>query len=314
MHGKVIAAVAIVSFFGSRDEKSEGPFMPYRKLRGTGLRVSPITLECTENLRSLSNSESYRCIEAAWRAGVICFEGSEACPEALTKLGKALTQLRIKQGDVVISLRLSRTAGGGPNESGFSRKHILEAAVNALTRLDRTYVDIIILESRDPDTPLEETVRAMSQLVASSRAYYWGTRGWSPEDIRQAMEIAKRENLIAPVLEQLPAINLDHKSVTPAVVCGFGFSPGAESGLASSKLGEIATSLKCTLAQLTLAWSMKQQYASILLPVTQKEALVENLKVVSLLDQLTPEVVIEISRVMTQAPAISPSKAASPSS
>jgi voltage-dependent potassium channel beta subunit len=91
-----------------------------------------------------------------------------------------------------------------------SRKHVIEGADAALARLQLDYVDLIFCHRPDKTTPIEETVRAMNYLLDQGRAFYWGTSEWSAEDIRTAWEIARREHLVGPAMEQ-PQYNMFHR-------------------------------------------------------------------------------------------------------
>jgi voltage-dependent potassium channel beta subunit len=100
--------------------------------------------------------------------------------------------------------------GDGPNDRGLSRKHVVEGTTAALRRLQMDYVDLVFCHRPDLETPIEETVRAMSYLVENGYAFYWGTSEWSAEQIRHAYEVARREHLVPPTMEQ-PQYNMFHR-------------------------------------------------------------------------------------------------------
>ncbi|HEY8650678.1 MAG TPA: aldo/keto reductase, partial [Chthoniobacterales bacterium] len=97
-----------------------------------------------------------------------------------------------------------------PNQEGLSRKHVIEACHAALRRLQVDYLDLYFCHRPDPNTPIEETVRAMSDLVAQGKVLYWGTSEWSAEEITQAHKIARELLLVPPTMEQ-PQYNMFHR-------------------------------------------------------------------------------------------------------
>merc|ERR1719233_2299766 len=109
-----------------------------------------------------------------------------------------------KREDIVISTKLYWMTGhpAGQNNIGTSRKHIVEGMKNSLKRLQLDYVDVVFAHRHDPLTPMEETVRAFTQLIRDGQALYWGTSEWSSQQITEAHWVAKVHNLIPPVVEQ----------------------------------------------------------------------------------------------------------------
>jgi voltage-dependent potassium channel beta subunit len=100
--------------------------------------------------------------------------------------------------------------GKGPNDKGVSRQRIVEGTDRSLSRLQLDYVDLLFCHRPDPETPIDETVRAMNHVLAQGKALYWGTSEWSAEEIRGAVAVATREHLIGPTMEQ-PQYNLFHR-------------------------------------------------------------------------------------------------------
>src|SRR5262249_28544051 len=98
-----------------------------------------------------------------------------------------------------------------PNQSGLSRKHVIEACHDALRRLQVGYLDLYCCHRSDPATPIEETVRAMHDLIVQGKVLYWGTSEWSAEEIREAHAVCARLGLHAPIVEQ-PQYNLFHRT------------------------------------------------------------------------------------------------------
>ncbi|KAK8944470.1 putative voltage-gated potassium channel subunit beta [Platanthera zijinensis] len=121
-------------------------------------------------------------------------------------MGQAICELCWKRSDLVISTKIF-WGGQGPNDTGLSRKHIVEGTKASLKRLDMDYVDVIYCHRPDPSTPMEETVRAMNHVIDHGWAFYWGTSEWSAQQITEAWAVAGRLDLVGPVVEQ-PEYNL----------------------------------------------------------------------------------------------------------
>jgi voltage-dependent potassium channel beta subunit len=106
----------------------------------------------------------------------------------------------------------SKVFWGGdlPNQEGLSRKHVIEACHAALRRLRVDYLDLYFCHRPDPNTPIEETVRAMSDLISQGKVLYWGTSEWSAGEINEAHRVARELRLVPPTMEQ-PQYNLFHR-------------------------------------------------------------------------------------------------------
>ena len=123
-------------------------------------------------------------------------------------MGEAIAQLGWPRHSYVISTKLFWGIHGGVNMSNtLNRKYLLQAIEGSLERLDLEFVDLLYCHRADPNTPIEETVWAMSDIVASGQATYWGTSEWTADEIRAAWEIADRHHLHKPVVEQ-PEYNM----------------------------------------------------------------------------------------------------------
>ena len=98
----------------------------------------------------------------------------------------------------------SKVFWGGdlPNQTGLSRKHVTEACHAALKRLRVDYLDLYYCHRPDPETPIEESVRAMDTLIQQGKVLYWGTSEWSAQEIMEAYSIARQYNLTPPTMEQ----------------------------------------------------------------------------------------------------------------
>ena len=183
--------------------------MEYRHLGRSGLKVSALSLGSWVTFGDQINVDvAQDCMVAAFDAGVNFFDNAEAYAmgESETIMGQVIQRVGWKRSDLVISTKVF-WGGEGPNDRGLSRKHIMEAMNASLERLDMDYVDLVFCHRPDMHTPMEETVRAMSDTVTSGMACYWGTSEWSAEQIRHADEIAQRHHLVRPVMEQ-PQYNM----------------------------------------------------------------------------------------------------------
>lgn len=186
--------------------------MEYRSLGRSGLQVSVLSLGSwlTFGLQ-IDEERALACMRAARDGGVNFFDNAEvyAAGESEAVMGRILRKTEWKRSDLVLSTKIF-WGGAGPNDRGLSRKHLIEGTDAALERLGTRYVDLVFCHRPDPATPMEETVRAMSHLVDSGRAFYWGTSEWSAEEIRDAWHIARAQHLTAPVMEQ-PQYNMFHR-------------------------------------------------------------------------------------------------------
>ena len=186
--------------------------MEYRYLGDSGLKVSALSFGAWVTFGPQMDVEKAgECMQAAWDAGVNFFDNAEVYASGTAEeiMGEVLKRKGWKRSDFVISTKIF-WGGEGPNDRGLSRKHILEGADAALGRLQLDYVDLIFCHRADLHTPVEETVRAMNNLIDQGKAFYWGTSEWPAERILEAWHVARREHLIPPLMEQ-PQYNLFHR-------------------------------------------------------------------------------------------------------
>jgi voltage-dependent potassium channel beta subunit len=186
--------------------------MEYRFLGSCGLKVSALSLGAWVTYGSqVGEDVAYECMTAAYEHGVNFFDNAEvyASGEAETVMGNVIRRAGWKRSDLVISTKIF-WGGKGPNDRGLSRKHIIEGVNASLQRLQLDYVDLLFCHRPDPDTPIEETVRAMNHVIDQGKAFYWGTSEWSADQIMEAAMIAKREHLAGPQMEQ-PQYNMFHR-------------------------------------------------------------------------------------------------------
>jgi voltage-dependent potassium channel beta subunit len=150
-------------------------------------------------------------MQIAYDHGVNFFDNAEAYAggQSETMMGEIIQEKGWDRTDLVLSTKIF-WGGDGPNDQGLSRKHVIEGTKAALKRLQTDYVDLLFCHRPDVETPIEETVRAMNYLIDQGLAFYWGTSEWGAEQIRHAYEVARRENLVPPTMEQ-PQYNMFHR-------------------------------------------------------------------------------------------------------
>jgi len=124
-------------------------------------------------------------------------------------MGNVIKKLGWRRSDLVISTKIFFGAEGrkGPNDRGLSRKHIIEGLNDSLKRLQLDYVDLLFCHRPDPTVPIDETVRAMNDVIHQGKAFYWGTSEWNSYQIRDAIGISNKLGLIPPQVEQ-PQYNM----------------------------------------------------------------------------------------------------------
>jgi len=190
--------------------------MEYRRLGPSGLKVSVLSFGSWVSFDSqLQVDAALECMQAAHDAGCNFFDNAEvyAGGKSETIMGAALARLGWPRWSYVLTTKLFWGVHG--NDEGINvnvrntlnRKYLLQAIDGSLERLGHDFVDVLYCHRSDPDTPIEETVWAMSDIISSGKALYWGTSEWAAEEIRQAIDVAERHHLHKPVTEQ-PQYNL----------------------------------------------------------------------------------------------------------
>lgn len=323
--------------------------MKYRFLGKSGLQVSALSLGAWVTYGDQVGEEvAYGCMTAAYDAGVNFFDNAEvyANGNAEIVMGNVIKKTGWKRSDLVISTKIF-WGGDGPNDSGLSRKHIIEGVNAALKRLQMDYVDLVFCHRPDLYTPIEETVWAMNQVIQQGKAFYWGTSEWSAQQIMRAYGIARRENLLPPLMEQ-PEYNMFHRERVEKEYAhlyeeiGLGttiWSPLA-SGLLTGKYNAglpegtratlegyewlrkrfedeeaqhriekvrlmmpIAEELDCTMAQLAIAWCLKNPNVStVITGASNHKQVIENMKALDLVEKLTDDVMEKIDEILDNKP------------
>ena len=322
--------------------------MEYRRLGSSGLKVSALSFGSWVTFgKQVDIDLAAEEMKVALDHGVNFFDNAEAYEAGKSEvvMGKAIKKLGLPRSSYVVSTKIF-WGGDGPNDSGLSRKHVVEGVRAALDRLQVDYVDLVFCHRPDYETPIEETVRAMSHVVDRGWALYWGTSEWSAEQIRQAYEVAVRLGLTPPTMEQ-PEYNMFHRERVEIEYAplyrDFGLGTTIWSPLASGvltgkyakgindgrltlpgyewlreiyesetgrqrietveKLRPIADDLGATLAQLALAWALKNPHVSTVITGASKAAQVkENMKALDLQDKLTAEIMERIDDTLGNRP------------
>jgi voltage-dependent potassium channel beta subunit len=185
--------------------------MEYRRLGRSGLKLSALSFGSWVSFGAqLDVGRARDCLAAAYEAGVNFFDNAEAYGggESERIMGRAIAELGWPRHTFVVSSKYFWGLDDTVNASNtLNRKYLLEAIDPSLERFGLDHLDIVYCHRPDAETPVEETVWAMSDVVSSGRAHYWGTSEWSAADIRAAWEIAERHHLHKPVVEQ-PEYNL----------------------------------------------------------------------------------------------------------
>jgi len=324
--------------------------MEYRFLGRSGLQVSTLSFGAWVTFGDqIGEDAALELMKTAVDAGVNFFDNAEvyADGDAETVMGRVIRKAGFKRSDLVLSTKIF-WGGPGVNDRGLSRKHIVEGTDAALKRLQTDYVDLLFCHRPDARTPVEETVRAMNAIIASGRAFYWGTSEWSAAQLMEAHGIARELGLIGPLMEQ-PQYNLFHRDrvereyaplygliglgltiwspLASGVLTGKyndGIPPGTRATLPGyeflhkrfvddeatrriekvKKLQPIAQLLGCSLAQLAIAWTIKNPHVSTtILGATKVSQLKENLGALEVAARITPSEMEQIEAVLQNRPA-----------
>jgi voltage-dependent potassium channel beta subunit len=191
--------------------------MKYRRLGRSGLRVSQLSLGSWVTYHNqVDSAAAVEMMAAAYDAGVNFFDNAEVYAGGRSEeiMGQALKTLGWPRLNYLVSTKffwgLDRAGDAVNRKDTLNRKYLMQAIDASLRRFGLEHIDLVYCHRADPDTPVEETVRAMSDMITQGKALYWGTSEWSAADIRAAWEIAERHHLHKPVMEQ-PQYHLFHR-------------------------------------------------------------------------------------------------------
>ena len=189
--------------------------MLYRRLGSAGIKVSALSLGSWITYgNQVDTDASYEMIKLAYESGINFFDNAEAYVAGQSEkiMGAALKKLNFRRASYLVSTKLYWGLNEGPNEKNtLNRKYLMESIDGSLERLGMKYVDLLFCHRPDPETPVEETVWAMHDIVSSGKALYWGTSEWPADKIREAWDIADKRNLRKPQMEQ-PCYNMINRT------------------------------------------------------------------------------------------------------
>ncbi|QJR13436.1 potassium channel beta subunit family protein [Usitatibacter palustris] len=306
--------------------------MNYRRLGRSGLKVSELSFgSWVTYANQMDTGAALDCMAAAWDAGVNFFDNAEvyANGKSETIMGEALKKLAWPRVKYVVSTKFFWGIVEGPNtKNTLNRKYLMDAIDGSLARLQLDFVDLVYCHRPDPNTPMEEVVWAMHDMIERGKALYWGTSEWSASEIMAAHNVAEKHHLRRPVVEQ-PEYNLFHRKRVEVEYqhlykdVGMGlttWSPLA-SGLLTGKykagvpegsrgamprmafllekltdkarnaavmqLEGVAKDLGCSMAQLAIAWCLKNPHVSTVITGASRVSQVqENMKAADVVAKL----------------------------
>lgn len=246
--------------------------MEYRRLGHSGLQVSALSLGSWITFGGvLSRGEVRELVAAAFDAGINLFDSAENYTHGAAEqlLGDVLADLRLPRDAFCVCSKafFGAQPNPAPTQRGLSRKHLRDACDAALRRLQVEYLDLFLCHRPDPETPVEETVAAMDQLVRAGKVLYWGTSEWPADTIREAARFASANGMAGPSTEQAQ-YNLLHREQVEFEYAGlhadFGLglmvtSPLA-SGLLTGKYSDGAVPPDSRLARQDAGWQPRMMY------------------------------------------------------
>jgi voltage-dependent potassium channel beta subunit len=319
--------------------------MEYRRLGRAGLQLSVLSFGSWVTFGpQLRDQLVIDCLSAAYEGGINFFDNAEsyAGGESERIMGQAIAKLGWPRHSYVVSTKVFWGLHDTVNmKDTLNRKYLTQAIDGSLDRLGLDFVDILFCHRADPNTPIDETVWAMSDIVAAGKALYWGTSEWSADEIRAAWDIAERHHLRKPVVEQ-PQYNLlarmrvewEYLRLYDDVGLGLTTWSPLASGLLTGKyldgvpsdsranvegfewlrsgltdqrrsakvraLKVIADDLGCTLAQMSIAWCVRNPHVSSVITGASRVAQIrENLAALDVMPLLTEDVIARIEEALT---------------
>lgn len=315
--------------------------MEYRNLGRSSLKVSAISLGAWLTFGGTEDIEvTQACIKTALEQGINFLDLADvyAGGEAERVVGQAIRDLGVSRHHLVLSSKVFWPMSGDVNDRGLSRKHLMESVEGSLRRLGVDYLDLYFCHRFDPETPLDEVVRAMDDLVHQGKILYWGTSVWTAAQIEAAVGTAMRFNAFLPQVEQ-PRYNMLDRHIEPEILPtvvknGMGvvvFSPLAQ-GLLTGKyntgipdgtraansrwlerdmtesnvekvrrLSALAEEMGITVAQLALAWVLRwSEISSAITGATKPQHVQANVVAAGI--RLSDDVLAEIEQILENAP------------
>jgi len=189
--------------------------MNYRNLGGSGLKVSELSFGSWVTFgKQVDTDLAVSLMTTAYEAGVNFFDNAEVYSHGQSEIvmGKALKKLGWRRDSYIVSSKVmfGSVKNPMPTQRGLSRKHVVEACHQAIERLGVEYLDLYFCHRPDPETPIEETVYTMNDLIRQGKILYWGTSEWSAQQLMEAYAAARQQHLVPPTMEQ-PQYNMFHR-------------------------------------------------------------------------------------------------------
>ena len=185
--------------------------MEYTNLGKSGLQISRLSLGSWLTFgKQIGDDVAERLMDIAYENGINFFDNAEIYARGKSEevMGSILKKKNWSRDSYIVSSKVFFGNGGQlPTQKGLSRKHIVEACEQALNRFQVDYLDLFLCHRPDKQTPIEETVWSMHQLIMQGKILYWGTSEWSAQEIMEAHMFAKQNHLIGPIVEQ-PEYNM----------------------------------------------------------------------------------------------------------
>jgi aryl-alcohol dehydrogenase-like predicted oxidoreductase len=314
--------------------------MEYRRLGRTGVQISAIGLGSWLTYgHAVDRRRAQACVKRAFELGVTFFDTADVYHVGAAEEEMGLALEGITRSDYVLATKCYFPVGKGPNDRGLSRKHIMESIDKSLRRLHTDYVDLYQCHRYDEDTPLDETLRALDDLVTSGKVLYAGVSEWSADQVKAAADYADAHNLdriasnqpqysmlwrriekqVIPTCEELGIGQVVWSPLAQGLLTGKyrkGEPPPPDSRAADDlantfisgymrdeildaveRLRPIAEGLNQTMAQLALAWVLRQpNVSSAIIGASRPEQVDENVTAADLrLDKAT---LAEIDRAL----------------
>jgi len=322
--------------------------MEYKLLGNTGLKVSELCLGTMTfggsgmwtNIGALPQDEVNGLVKTSIDAGINFIDTANVYSEGLSEkmTGQAIRDLGLKRDDLVIATKVRGMMGAGPNNSGLSRKHILQQADESLVRLNMDYIDLYQIHGFDPLTPFEETLAALDSLVQSGKVRYIGCSNLAAWQIMKALGVSAQQHLAKFVSLQayytIAGRDLE-REVVPLLLdqklglmvwspLAGGFLSGKYTRNGATEAGRrvnfdfppiqkekaydiidvmhsIAENKGVTIAQIALAWLLNQSVVtSVIIGAKKQEQLLDNLHAVDV--KLTTEELAELNEVSKLTP------------
>jgi len=326
--------------------------MEYRYLGKSGLQLSVLSFGSWVTFhKQIEDSMADELMGIAYEHGINFFDNAEvyAAGESEKMMGRVLAKKNWDRTSYTVSSKVYfgwRGKENKPNQTGLSRKHVMEACHEALKRLQVDYLDLFFCHRPDPNVPIEEVVWTMNTLIQQGKILYWGTSMWSAGEIMEAHRVAQQYRLIGPTMEQ-PQYNMFDRfkmeqdyipvfknvglgtTIWSPLAAGFltgkyndGFPSDSRFAIKGfewlrdrwmqedrihkvKQLTALANELQVSLASLAIAWCIKNpNVTTAILGATKKEQLLDNLKAISSLEKLTPEITERIEGILQNKPQV----------